>query len=210
VLTRQLDAVIGTPAVIGLDPMIVASIQVLGSAAPASAIGWLDQLRTSGNEIFALAYADADLASLAQANALNLREPIDFDFAIDPRNFGPAASASPTPSPAATSTEPPADGGGARPPLPTDASEVLAWSYTLDDIAWPASPTPGSPPWCGRPCTRAIPRGRTTRSSGSTPRSEEWRPSLPVAPWSPLSTAGGRSAHSTCPPSSTTWTSRPR
>ncbi|HEY4153725.1 MAG TPA: DUF6049 family protein [Pseudolysinimonas sp.] len=141
VLTRQLDAVVGTPAVIGLDPMILASIEVLGSAAPASALSWLDQLRHSGNEIFALAYADADLASLARADALKLRDPIDFSFAIDPRNFGPAVTASPSPSPAASSTEPPVSDGGTPPPLPTDVAEVLAWSYTLKDIAWPADDT---------------------------------------------------------------------
>jgi len=67
VLTRQLDAVIGTPAVIGLDPMIIASIRVLGAAAPTSATSWLERLQASGNQVFALAYADADLAALAQA-----------------------------------------------------------------------------------------------------------------------------------------------
>ena len=141
VLTRQLDAVIDTPAVIGLDPMIVASIRVLGSAAPASATSWLERLQASGNQVFSLAYADADLAALARADALKLRDPVGFGFAIDPRNFGPAASASPTPSSAATSTEPPVTNPGTPPALPTDATEVLNWSYTLKDIAWPADDT---------------------------------------------------------------------
>ena len=138
VLTRQLDAVIGTHAVIGLDPMIIASIRVLGTSAPASATSWLDRLRTSGNEVFSLAYADADLAALARADALKLRDPVGFNFAIDPRNFGPALTASPTPSPSASSTEPPVTDGAGTPPLPTDAAEVLDWSYTLKSIAWPA------------------------------------------------------------------------
>ena len=141
VLTRQLDAVIGTPAVIGLDPMIVASIRVLGSSAPQSATSWLDRLRTSGNEVFSLAYADADLAALARADALKLRDPVGFGFAIDPRNFGPAVSASPTPSPSATPTESPAPGPGTPPPLPLNAAQVLDWSYTLKSIAWPADDT---------------------------------------------------------------------
>jgi len=141
VLTRQLDAVIDTPAVIGLDPMIVASIRVLGSAAPPSATSWLERIQASGNQVFSLAYADADLAALARADALKLRDPVGFGFAIDPRNFGPAVSASPTPSPAATSTEPPVTNPGTPPPLPTDAAEVLDWSYTLKDIAWPADDT---------------------------------------------------------------------
>lgn len=142
VLTRQLDAVIGTPAVIGLDPMIIASIRVLGSSAPPSATNWLDRLATSGNEVFALAYADADLASLARADALKLRDPVNFNTAIDPRNFGPATTASPTPSPSGASTDPPvADNSGNPPPLPTSTAQVLAWTYTLTNIAWPADDT---------------------------------------------------------------------
>lgn len=140
VLTRQLDAVIGTPAVIGLDPMIVASIRVLGSSAPQSATTWLERLRTSGNEVFPLAYADADLAALARANALNLRDPVGFGFATDPRNFGPSASPSATPIPSATSSEAPAV-STTPPPLPTSVAQVLDWSYTLDNIAWPADDT---------------------------------------------------------------------
>jgi hypothetical protein len=142
VLTRQLDAVIGTPAVIGLDPMIIASIRVLGSSAPASATSWLERLQNSGNQVFALAYADADLASLARTDALRLRDPIDFDFAIDAHNFGPAVTTSPTPSPSATPTEPPViDDSGTPPPLPTSTADVVAWTYTLKDIAWPADDT---------------------------------------------------------------------
>ncbi|HEU0206000.1 MAG TPA: DUF6049 family protein [Pseudolysinimonas sp.] len=140
VLTRQLDAVIGTPAVIGIDPMIIASIRVLGSSAPASATSWLERLRTSGNEVFSLAYADADLAALARANALQLRDPVGFNFALNPRNFGPALTATPTPSASASSTAQPAAGTG-NPPLPTTTAEVLAWSYTLASIAWPADDT---------------------------------------------------------------------
>jgi hypothetical protein len=142
VLTRQLDSVIGTPAVIGLDPMIIASIRVLGTSAPASATSWLERLRTSGNEVFALAYADADLAGLAHADAMKLADPVGFGFAIDARNFGPAVTPSATPSPSATSSQPPVtDGPATPPPLPTDAADVLAWSYTLKNIAWPADDT---------------------------------------------------------------------
>ena len=140
VLTRQLDAVIGTPAVIGLDPMIIASIRVLGAAAPASATSWLERLQNSGNQVFALAYADADLAALARADALKLRNPIGFSFAIDPRNFGPSATASPSPTPSASAT-PPAVDPGSPPPLPKDAADVLAWTYTLPNIAWPSDDT---------------------------------------------------------------------
>lgn len=117
--------------------MLVASIRVLGNSAPASAITWLDRLRTSGNEIFALAYADADLASLARADALAARDPLGFGFAINASNFGPANTASPTPSATPTATPTP-DNSSTPPPLPTDTDDVLEWSYTLKNIAWPA------------------------------------------------------------------------
>lgn len=145
VLTRQLDAVYDTPAVIGLDPMIVASIRVLGTSAPQSAIDWLDRLRGASNEIFALAYADADVASLARVDALSLQAPIGFDFAIDPSRFGAAVTASPTPAPSpsapATPSASPTPPSPTTPPLPTTAADVLDWAYTLTNIAWPADDT---------------------------------------------------------------------
>lgn len=143
-LTRQLDSVYDTPAVIGLDPMIVASIRVLGSAAPASSRAWLTRLQGAHNEIFALAYADADLASLARVSSLKLAQPIGFDFAINAGHFGKAVTASPTPttsaSPAPTASPSPGS-STTPPPLPTSAAEVLDWAYTLKNIAWPADDT---------------------------------------------------------------------
>jgi hypothetical protein len=145
VLTRQLDAVYDTPAIIGLDPMIIASIRVLGNAAPPTAIEWLNRLHGASNEIFALAYADADVASLARVDALRLQAPLGFDFAIDPSHFGASVTASPTPSGSATpgsSPSPsPTPGTSTTPPLPTSAEEVLDWTYTLENIAWPADDT---------------------------------------------------------------------
>jgi hypothetical protein len=161
VLSRQLDAVYDTPAVIGIDPMIIASIQVLGTSAPASALAWLERLRSASNETFALAYADADPVSLAQGNALDLVNPLGFDFAIDPSHFGPAVTDSPTPGPAPSATVPatrssspspsrspsptptPSIATGPR-PLPTSPADVLAWAYTLSNIAWPAENTVAS------------------------------------------------------------------
>lgn len=147
-LTRQLDAVYDSPAVIGIDPMIIASINVLGSSAPTSAIAWLERLRGASNETFALAYADADLASLARINAVDLATPLGFDFAIDKSHFGPAVTATPTPSgspsptPADPATPSPTPTAATGPPsLPTSTADVLEWSYTLPDIAWPADDT---------------------------------------------------------------------
>jgi hypothetical protein len=144
-LSRQLDAIIGTPAVIGIDPMIIASIQVLGTAAPTSALTWLARLRDASNETFALGYADADPASLARIDALALKDPLGFDFAIDPGHFGPAVTATPTATgPASEPTPSPAPTVSAAPTtpaLPTSAQDVLAWSYTVPNVAWPAEDT---------------------------------------------------------------------
>jgi hypothetical protein len=142
-LTRQLDAVVGSRVAIGLDPMIVASIRVLGTAAPASALTFLERLQTVSNEVFLLGYADADPAVTGGANAGNALEPLGFDFAIDPAAFGPAVTPAPTtgtgptdaPDPGATET--PEDG---PPPLPT-VDDLLAWEVTLPSIAWPAEGT---------------------------------------------------------------------
>jgi hypothetical protein len=148
-LTAQLDAVAGTAAAIGLDPMIPASIRVLGSTAPPEALDWLDRLASVPNETFLLAYADADPAVAAAAGALDLLTPSSFDQVIDPANFGPAVTAPPTaepqpgstdgvePTPDPTPTEP-TDAG--PPPLPT-LDDLLAWPTTLPTIAWPADTT---------------------------------------------------------------------
>ena len=142
ILTRQLDAVIDTGAVIGLDPMIVASINVLGSSAPPTARAWLQRLSGATNQIFPLAYADADPAVLTSApDGSALLGGLDFQFAIDPANFGPAQTASPTAG--ATPTPTPSATPSDTVPLPTDA-DILDWPYTLNGIAWPSDDTVSS------------------------------------------------------------------
>ncbi|TXK18930.1 DUF6049 family protein [Homoserinibacter sp. GY 40078] len=159
-LTRQLDAVIGTPATIGVDPMILVSIRVLGTSAPESALQWLQRLESVPNEVFTLAYADADIISAVRTSTLADVTPSGFDFALDPGDFVPAETPEPTeptdepsdePSdgttPAAndpSSTPTPSDDPGAdqntdadgNPIYPT-TEQLLAWTSTLPSIAWP-------------------------------------------------------------------------
>jgi hypothetical protein len=59
-LSRTLDTAIGRGVTLGVDPRILASIRVLGDAAPARASEWLQQLADSGAETFALHWSDAD------------------------------------------------------------------------------------------------------------------------------------------------------
>src|SRR5690606_22917081 len=88
-LTRQIDAVAGTPVAIALDPQIVASIRVLGAAAPESARQWLARLGALSNEIFLLGYGDADLGAAIRTGTLDALQPSGFGFALDPANFAP-------------------------------------------------------------------------------------------------------------------------
>jgi Family of unknown function (DUF6049) len=139
-LTHELDAVAGTPAAIGLDPMILASIRALGTAAPLSAQEWLARLGAVSNDVFLLGYADADPASVLTAGSVNDLVPLGFGFAIDASAFGPAVTPSPTPTDGTTPVATPTSIPGGPPPLPTTA-DLLAWSSALPAIAWPADGT---------------------------------------------------------------------
>ncbi|GAA4383564.1 DUF6049 family protein [Agromyces bauzanensis] len=140
VLTRQLDALAGRRVAIGLDPRILASIRVLGSSAPASAIAWLERLSGLANEIFPLAYADADLAVQSQVGLPGLLSPTSFEDAMDPADFTPTDG---------DGTDADADGvepteAAAEPSTPgavPTTDDLLAWPYTRTDIAWPADDT---------------------------------------------------------------------
>ena len=117
ILTRQVDLARGRPLVLGIDPRIVSSIQVLGDRAPASALSWLSAVASLPNESFLLAYADADISAQAQAGATSLLSPVTTDVLTPVLE----ETASATPSPTAT-------------PQPVTA----AFSPTLSNIAWPA------------------------------------------------------------------------
>lgn len=134
ILTRALDQVGGRPVTLAIDPMIIASIRVLGTEAPESAVLWLDRLATLSNDSFALSWADSDLTLGVNAGSTVVLAPESLDFAIDPARFGPA-EIEPTgqPSPSATPSADPDD-----PSLPTTES-LLDWNYTLTSVAWPAA-----------------------------------------------------------------------
>lgn len=144
-LSRQLDAIEGRPVAIGIDPRIIASIRVLGTSAPATATAWLERLAGLPNEIFPLAYADADVAAQAQLGVPALLGPTSFTDVLDPASFSGTADA------AGDDTGKTAD-GDAEPsatPVPTQPAtgelpateDLLSWPYTRTDIAWPADDT---------------------------------------------------------------------
>ncbi|MDH6182377.1 hypothetical protein M2152_002559 [Microbacteriaceae bacterium SG_E_30_P1] len=132
-LSRQLDAAIGRPVTLAIDPRVLVSIRVLGTSAPASATQWLDRLRGAVNESFLLTYADSDVTLGTQSGSPVVLEPQNFDFAIDSALFGPA-----NPSPTGTPTPEPTD--APTPALPTTA-ELLAWDSDFPGLIWPRAGT---------------------------------------------------------------------
>jgi len=128
-LTRELDSVANTDAAIGVDPMIIASIRLLGTSAPESATAWLDRLAELDNETFALSYADSDVTVGLQAGSPDVVAPTSFDFAIDPSLFGTQVVE--TPDPEQTPADP-----GETPALPT-SENLLDWNYSLESVVWP-------------------------------------------------------------------------
>ncbi|MBB5633098.1 hypothetical protein BKA04_001321 [Cryobacterium mesophilum] len=125
-LYRELDVALEHPVAIGVDPMIVASIRLLGDTASESARDWLLRLESASNDLFLLPYADADPVLERQAGARTPLVPLSFP--IDGSRFPepPSGTAQPT-DPAA----PPATG------IPT-AQDLVALPSAIDGIAWPA------------------------------------------------------------------------
>lgn len=134
-LTALLSGVAGTSAILAVDPSVVASIRVLGDAAPASALAWLDRLTALPNERFALQFGDADVSVQADAGLTTLLEPTSFAYAMSPENFPNSESSDPTPDPSATADG--TDGGGDSVALP-DMTELLAVPGARSTLFWPA------------------------------------------------------------------------
>lgn len=103
-LTAQLDGVDGTAAILAVDPAIVASIRVLGTAAPASASEWLSRLDDLPNDRFALQFGDADAAAQAHAQLPSLLQPTTLAPFLDERDFPSTPNAPVTDAPDTTAT----------------------------------------------------------------------------------------------------------
>jgi hypothetical protein len=147
VLSRQLSGILGHASVaIGIDPMIIASIRVLGTAAPLSATEWLVRLSQAPNDIFPLSYGDADLAGQIQSGLTTPLAPLSLSYALNPANFqtpaSPVGEPSPTATPSVTAPTPtPTPTGPATGPALPTMEELLGWRYTLGGIAWPGDNT---------------------------------------------------------------------
>lgn len=138
-LTALLDAVQGTPAILAIDPAVLAAVRVLGSAAPADARAWLQRLDALPNERFSSAFADGDLATSFGAELATPFGPTTLQAYMQPAGFLPIpAPASPSPGatvPAAP-TDPEASAAPETPPAATDG----------DPGGTQASTSPSPPP----------------------------------------------------------------
>ncbi|MEV8267610.1 DUF6049 family protein [Microbacterium sp. NPDC076911] len=141
-LSNQLKAVEGTPAILAIDPAIVAAIRVLGTAAPDSAVEWLNNLMTLPNSRFALQFGDADVAVQLEAGLSEPLQPKALTAYMSEQDFSgqseesPVETPGPTPSPdtdtdADTDTE--ADGSW------PDLSSLLDIGGASAGIYWPAA-----------------------------------------------------------------------
>ncbi|MBX3103669.1 MAG: hypothetical protein KF867_01705 [Cryobacterium sp.] len=126
-LQRELQVATTHSLALGIDPMVIASIRLLGANAPPTAIAWLDALSKLPNETFALSFADADQGLALQAGAKTPIEPfglVDQDHPIETPSAGPTAD----------TTEGEAD-------FSKNSGELTNWNYAFTNISWP---TPGS------------------------------------------------------------------
>jgi len=135
-LRNLLDAVAGTDAILAIDPAITASIRALGSAAPADAVAWLDELMSLPNDRFALQYGDADLAAQVGAGAEAPARLTSYAAYLDAANFAAAGAAAGDASPAPSPTPSAA-------PLPT-LDELFDVGADRDAVFWPATGTAGA------------------------------------------------------------------
>ncbi|UFS58474.1 DUF6049 family protein [Subtercola endophyticus] len=146
VLTTKLDGVIGRPVTLAIDPLVIVSIRVLGTAAPQSALNWLAKLAAAANPTFELAYADADLAVQRAAGAPALLAPTSFDYALSQTNFQTLPSPDPFALPGQVSSiDPLAPAAGAAGSTGAAGSAGSTGAASAPGAATPAPTSTSSP-----------------------------------------------------------------
>jgi len=141
-LTKELDVASGNAGLtLGIDPMILTSIRVLGTSAPASAASWLSTLEHLPNHTFPLQYGDADPSLQTQAGLAKPLQPTDFTYAMSPADHTTPLQVGETSQPTSTpttDTATPSPTPTTGTPLPSVA-DLTAWPYDLGGIAWPSA-----------------------------------------------------------------------
>jgi hypothetical protein len=137
-LTNQLDGVTGTPAILAVDPAVPASIRVLGTSAPDSALEWLTRLESIPNSRFALQFGDADVTAQLQAGLPRPLQPTSFTAYMSESNFA-APTPTPTPAPSDAPTTAPTPQPDAA--LPSTDELLTVGPATRQGVYWPAEGT---------------------------------------------------------------------
>ncbi|MGO1628343.1 MAG: DUF6049 family protein [Microbacterium sp.] len=157
-LRNQLDAVDGNSAALAVDPAIPAAIRVLGSAAPASATEWLDDLMALPNDRFALQFGDADVATQISAGEEELLAPTSLAPYIagagdvdDAGVGGDGSEPDPSPTPSVD-------------PVDMTLDELLDIGDATDDVYWPNPDLVGSQTVEGIDAMDGVPLVPSTRT----------------------------------------------
>ncbi|WP_374976271.1 DUF6049 family protein [Microbacterium trichothecenolyticum] len=141
-LTNQLDGVTGTAAILAVDPAVPASIRVLGTSAPESALEWLTRLESIQNSRFALQFGDADVTAQLQAGLARPLQPTSFTAYMSESNFSapvPTPTPTPTPAPSGTPTTEPTPQPDSA--LPSTEALLAVGPATRQGVYWPADGT---------------------------------------------------------------------
>lgn len=137
-LSAQLDAVDGTAATLAVDPAIPAAIRVLGSAAPPTAVAWLQRLLALPNDRFALQFGDADIAAQLQAGLSAPLGPTSLQSYMTEADFTGSAAA----VPAVSTPEPLPSASPGQPSYPS-LSTLLDIGSSTSNVFWPATGSAG-------------------------------------------------------------------
>ena len=139
-LTNQLDGVTGTAAILAVDPAVPASIRVLGTSAPESALEWLSRLEAIQNSRFALQFGDADVTAQLQAGLPRPLQPTSFSAYMSSSNFAtPTPTPTPTPAPSDAPTTAPTPQPDSA--LPSTDELLVVGPATRQGVYWPADGT---------------------------------------------------------------------
>lgn len=131
-LTRTLAASTGRAVLLAIDRRVIASITALGDDAPASALDFLDRLRSVPNESFLLPWADADPVAPLAASGVTLPQPEGTGRLVTEVLGGDPVA---TPSPSDDPSEGPDDVETVA--ATQSIADLLTVVPTLDGVIWP-------------------------------------------------------------------------
>ncbi|MBX3087220.1 MAG: hypothetical protein KF742_01920 [Cryobacterium sp.] len=119
-LYRQLEIASAHNLALGIDPMVLASIRILGDDAPETSSSWLEAMAALPNDSFALSYADANQGLALQAGAESELSPLGIQSPLEEADVSDD------------------DSNAAAPSTSGSLGVLTAWSYSISGLNWPA------------------------------------------------------------------------